>query len=231
MTPGAGPPPKRESLRIALECHTCLEWLTPSVDAMRARWPQVDIEVVTGHPSDPVSLLHEQVADAHVANAHVADIALVDHLEPEPHTEFFNLFRYRLMAILANDHPLAQKKVLEAEDFRDAELVTYPIQEDALNIVRKLLKPAGIPYTRRTMALTLAIVMRVSTSRGIAVLPRWVVEPYLQRKDVTARPITAQGLIADVWAATRTEDCDKPCLVDFMALIRATSATHLADIV
>jgi LysR family transcriptional regulator, regulator for metE and metH len=221
MTPDFGQQPKRESLRIALECHTCLEWLLPSIDAFRARWPQLDIDVVTGHQSDPVSLLH----------AHLADIALVDHLEPEADTEFFNLFRYRLMAILANDHPLAQKKVLEAEDFRDAELVTYPIPEHALNIVRKLLKPAGIPYTRRQLALTLAIVMRVSTSRGIAVLPRWVVESYLQRKDVTARPITAQGLVADVWAATRTEDCDKPCLLDFMALIRATSATHLADIV
>ncbi|OWT75899.1 MULTISPECIES: LysR substrate-binding domain-containing protein [unclassified Achromobacter] len=210
-----------DTLRIALECHTCFEWLMPAADAFRARWPDVEVDLVTGYQSDPVALLHEGRAD----------IALVNNLEPQPGTEFFHLLRYRLMAILANDHPLAQKKVLEAEDFRDAMLVTYPIPEDALTIVRQVLKPAAIPFTRRTMALTLAIVMLVSGSRGIAVLPRWVVQTYLQRKYVSARPITEPGLTAEVWAATRTEDCDKPHLLAFMTLVRETSTTHLADIV
>jgi len=211
----------RGTLRIALECHTCFEWLMPAVDAFRARWPDIEVDLVAGYQSDPVALLHEGRAD----------IALVNCLEPQASTEFFHLLRYRLVAILANDHPLAQKKVLEAEDFRDATLVTYPMPEDALTIVRHVLKPAGIPFTRRTMALTVAIVMLVSSSRGIAVLPRSVVQTYLRRKYVSARPITEPGLTAEVWAATRTEDCDKPYLLEFMTLVRETSAAHLADMV
>jgi len=211
----------RGTLRIALECHTCFEWLMPAVDAFRARWPEVDVDLVAGYQSDPVALLHEGRAD----------IALVNSLEPQTATEFYHLFRYRLVAILANDHPLAQKDVLQAEDFRDATLVTYPMPEDALSIVRHVLKPAGIPYTRRTMALTVAIVMLVAGSRGIAVLPRWIVQTYLQRNYVSARPITEPGLTAEVWAATRTEDCEKVYLQEFMTLIRETSAAHLADVV
>ncbi|WP_268605411.1 LysR substrate-binding domain-containing protein, partial [Escherichia coli] len=95
-----------------------------------------------------------------------------------------------LMAVLANDHPLAQKKVLEVQDFADVTLITYPVPDESLDIIRQLLKPAGIAPKRRTTELTVAILMLVATSRGIAVLPRWAVQTYLQRQYVTARPIT-----------------------------------------
>ncbi|WMD19708.1 LysR substrate-binding domain-containing protein [Achromobacter seleniivolatilans] len=209
------------TLRIALECHTCFDWLMPAVDAFRARWPEVEVDLVSGYQSDPVALLHKDRAD----------VALVSCQEPEAGIDFHHLFRYRLMALVANDHPLAQKSVLQAADFIDETLITYPVSDDALDIIRQLLKPAGIVPKRRTTELTVAILMLVATSRGIAVLPRWAVQSYLQRQYVTARPITEAGLIADVWAATRAPDSAKEYLVDFVSLIRETSAATLTDIV
>ncbi|CAB3847509.1 HTH-type transcriptional regulator MetR [Achromobacter aegrifaciens] len=209
------------TLRIALECHTCFDWLMPAVDAFRARWPEVEVDLVSGYQADPVALLHKERAD----------VALVSCQEPENGVDFHHLFKYRLMAVVANDHPLAQKKILQAEDFAGETLITYPVPDESLDIIRQLLAPAGINPKRRTTELTVAILMLVATSRGIAVLPRWAIQSYLQRQYVSARPITDAGLTAEVWAAMRASESTKPYLVEFVSLIRDTSAATLTDVV
>lgn len=208
------------TLRIAIECHTCFDWLMPAVDAFRARWPEVEVDLVSGYHADPVGLLHQGEAD----------LAMVSCREPEAGVDFHHLFRSRLVALVANDHALASKEYLEAEDFREETLITYPVEESMLDILQLLLKPAGVNPSRRTTELTVAILMLVATRRGIAVLPRWAVQNYLQRQYVTARPITREGLFAEIWAATLTTDSSKPYIVEFIELIKATSAATLMDI-
>lgn len=50
-------------LRIAVECHTCFDWLMPAMDAFRHRWPEVRLDIVSGFHADPVGLLHQDRAD------------------------------------------------------------------------------------------------------------------------------------------------------------------------
>ena len=209
------------TLRIAVECHTCFDWLMPAVDAFRARWPEVEVDLVSGYHDDPVGLLHQ----------HTADLALVSCSEKdEEGVDFHPLFRYPLVALVANDHRLGQSEYLVAEDFRDETLVTYPVEEEALDIVRSLLRPAGIKPVRRTAELTVAILMLVAARRGIAVLPRWAVQTYLQRQYVTARPITPEGLVSDIWAATLLAESGKPYVVEFISLLRETTAAAIPDV-
>lgn len=209
------------TLRIAVECHTCFDWLMPAVDAFRARWPEVEVDLVSGYHDDPVGLLHQRTAD----------LALVSCSEKdEEGVDFHPLFRYPLVALVANDHRLAHSEYLVAEDFRDETLVTYPVEEDALDVVRSLLRPAGIKPVRRTAELTVAILMLVAARRGIAVLPRWAVQTYLQRQYVTAKPITREGLISDIWAATLPAESEKPYVVEFVSLLRETTAAAIPDV-
>ena len=49
----------RGELRIALECHTCFDWLMPVMDEFRRRWPEVEVDLVAGFHSDPMGLLAE----------------------------------------------------------------------------------------------------------------------------------------------------------------------------
>jgi LysR family transcriptional regulator for metE and metH len=209
------------TMRIVIECHTCFDWLMPAVDAFRARWPEVEIDLVSGYHDDPIGLLHQGRAD----------LALVSCAErDEPGVDFHGLFRYPMVALVANDHELAQKDFLVAEDFLEQVLVTYPIEEDALDIVKTVLRPAGIKVTRRTTELTIAILMLVAARRGIAVLPRWAVQSYLQRQYVTAKPITQHGLISDIWAATLPSESGKPYVVEFLSLLRETTAAAIPDV-
>ena len=47
------------TLRIALECHTCFDWLMPVMDAFRQRWPEVEMDLVSGFHTDPLALLKD----------------------------------------------------------------------------------------------------------------------------------------------------------------------------
>ena len=50
-------------LRIAVECHTCFEWLMPAMDVFRDHWPEVEMDLVSGFHSNPLGLLHENRAE------------------------------------------------------------------------------------------------------------------------------------------------------------------------
>src|SRR5690606_423185 len=46
--------PTGGSLRIALECHTCFDWLMPIMDTFREHWPEVELDLVSGFHADPI---------------------------------------------------------------------------------------------------------------------------------------------------------------------------------
>ncbi|TJZ68625.1 LysR family transcriptional regulator [Chitiniphilus eburneus] len=208
-------------LRIAVECHTCFDWLMPAMDSFRERWPEVELDIVSGFHADPVGLIFEDRAD----------LAIVSERDPEARIAHFPLFSFDMVALVAKDHPLADKPMLEATDFADETLITYPVPDDMLDLMRKLLKPAGINPRRRTSELTVAILQLVASRRGIAALPHWSVQHYLDRGYVVAKPITATGLQAELHAAVPLERADTAYLREFIAIVREVSVANLPGIV
>ncbi|KIE90578.1 putative HTH-type transcriptional regulator MetR [Actinobacillus pleuropneumoniae] len=158
-------------LRIAVECHTCFDWLMPAMDTFRQSWPLVELDIVSGFHTDTVGLLL----------THRADWAVVAEAEETEGIIYRPLFSYEMVGICAKDHPLADKDIWQAEDFIDETWITYPVPDDMLDLLRKVLRPAGIMPIRRTSELTIAIIQLVASKRGIATLPYWAVKPYLDR--------------------------------------------------
>jgi LysR family transcriptional regulator for metE and metH len=208
-------------LRIAVECHTCFDWLMPAMDQFRHHWPEVELDIVSGFHADPVQLLYEDRAD----------IAIVSEIEPQPELSHLPLFSYDMVALLATDHALASKPYLDAADFADETLITYPVPDEMLDLLRKVLKPAGINPKRRPTELTVAMLQLVASRRGIAALPRWSVQGYLDRGYVLAKPITAQGLKSELYAAMHADRQQAAYLVDFVDTMRTVSVQNLADVV
>lgn len=205
-------------LRIAVECHTCFDWLMPAMDAFRSRWPEVEMDIVSGFHADPVGLLHQDRADLAIVSEVDADEAGVD---------YHALFGFEIRALLANGHPLADKPWLSAQDFADQTLITYPVPDEMLDIVRQVLQPAGIQPPRRTTELTVAMLQLVASGRGVAALPLWAVQSYLDRGYVTARPIGPQGLAGQLHAACVPALSGRPYLRDFVGVVRETSFVSL----
>ena len=112
---------------------------------------------------------------------HRADLAIVSEAEPLNGISYRPLFAYEMVGICAEDHPLADKDVWEAEDFIDETLITYPVPDEMLDLPKKVLLPKGINPPRRHSELTIAIIQLVASKRGIAALPYWTVMPYLEK--------------------------------------------------
>ncbi|MBX9868267.1 MAG: LysR family transcriptional regulator [Burkholderiaceae bacterium] len=207
-------------LRIAVECHTCFDWLMPAMDLFRSRWAEVELDIVSGFQADPIGLLHE----------HRADVAIVSEVDQDEQVDFHPLFSFEIVALLAKDHPLANKAYLEAADFASDTLITYPVPDDMLDVVRQVMKPAGIDAPRRTTELTVAMLQLVASRRGIATLPIWAVQNYLNRDYVLAKPITQRGLTGRLYLACLPEISSKPYLSDFVVGTRESCYLNLQSI-
>jgi LysR family transcriptional regulator, regulator for metE and metH len=125
------------------------------------------------------------------------------------------LFRFEILAVLAPDHPLRGKRILQAPDFANLTLITYPVPEARIDLIFNVVKPAGIHPQRRTAELTGAILQLVASRRGIAALPSWGIQNYVDHDYVIARRIGAHGLWSDLYASTLTETASRPYLQRF----------------
>lgn len=204
-------------LRVAVECHTCFDWLMPAMDIFRPLWPKVELDIVSGFHADPVALLL----------THRADLAIVSEVEEQAGVHYLPLFSYEMVGICAKDHPLAQKDIWEADDFQDETLITYPVPDDMLDLVRKVLRPAGINPARRHSELTIAIIQLVASRRGVAALPYWTVMPYLEKGYVVAKQIGGTRLTSELYAAIRESAHDKTYLTDFTRIVQEQGFANL----
>jgi LysR family transcriptional regulator, regulator for metE and metH len=211
---------KAGQLRIAVECHSCFDWLMPSMDAFREGWPEVEMDLVSGFQPDPVGLLAEDIAD----------LVIVSHVKPRPGVVHHPLFRYEVLALVARNHPYTNKAYLTARDFARETLVTYPIPDDRIDVIREVLKPANVDPPRRKTELTVAILQLVASHRAIAAMPGWAVQPFLDRDYVASRPIRKTGLFANLYAATTEEKSKSAYMTEFLDTMRRISFSSLKKI-
>lgn len=65
-------------LRIVVECHTCFDWLMPAMDAFRNRWPEIELDIVSGFHPDPIALVLQKRAE----------VAIVSEQDPDETVDY-----------------------------------------------------------------------------------------------------------------------------------------------
>ena len=198
-------------LHIAIECHACFDWLFPVLEAFRHRWPEVDVDIRPGLAFGALPALARE------------DVDLVVSSDPEdlPDIRFVPLFDYQPRFVASSGHPLAAKPWIEAEDFRDELLITYPVDRGRLDVFTQLLTPARVePRAIRQVELTAVILMLVAAGRGVAVLPDWVLREVRSSTDYVTRPLTERGLTRRLFAAVRASDAGLPYMAHVLGLMR-----------
>src|SRR4030081_974305 len=208
-------------LRVVVQCHNCFDWLMPAMDAYRSLWPEVELDIISGFVVDPLPLLDR--GDAELAIIH-------DSQEAQPNVVFSPLFRDESVALMSPRHRLAAKPWLEAVDFASETLITYPVPDEMLDVMKHCLTPATINPKRRTAELTVAILQLAASRGGLAALPSWTVGNYIERGYVVSRPIGASGLRCELFAATSRSAADAAYIREFVALTRTLSLTQLAGV-
>ncbi len=197
-------------IRLTTKCNTAYHWLPSVLPKFKRSYPGIEFTIVPscGHKA------MESVIDGEV------DIALT-YEEPDPElVDIEPLFEDEQVLIVAPDHPLAEKKFVNAADFADLDLLLYTNEPYRSIIFTRVLSPAGvIPRRVSEVPITEGIVALVAAGVGSAVVTRWSVAPDIRAGRVVPIRITELGLRRQWNALTLKQRVKPQHLIDFIALL------------
>ena len=208
--------PHQATLRIAIECHSCIQWLTPALDNFRKSWPQVVMDFKSGVTFDPQPALQQGELD----------VVLTSDILPRSGLHYTPMFDFEVRLVLAPDHPLAQVEHITPEELAQEVLLIYPVQRQRLDIWRHFLQPAGVSPALKSVDNTLLLIQMVSAHMGIAALPHWVVESFENQGLIVTKTL-GEGLWSRLYAAVRDGEQRQPVLEAFIRFARQHACEHL----
>lgn len=202
---------ERGTLRIGMECHPCYQWLLKVVSPYLAAWPDVDVDVKQKFQFGGIGALF----------GYEIDLLVTPDPLHKPGLKFEPVFDYEQVLVVASGHKLGQVKYVKPEQLTDEVLITYPVATDRLDIYNQFLLPAGItPKRHKTIETTDIMMQMVASSRGVAALPRWLVQEYASKMDVVPVRLGADGIAKQIFLGARETDLETDYLQAFIALAR-----------
>ncbi|MBB3061873.1 LysR family transcriptional regulator [Microbulbifer rhizosphaerae] len=209
-------------LNIAIECHSCYQWLMPTLDHYRDNWPEVELDLSSGFHFAPLPALVR------------GDLDLVVTSNPDPELKGIHyqpLFSFEMCLAVSRKHPLAEKSWVAPQDLAGEVQITYPVERERLDIFQHFLDPAGVePAEIRTAELTVMMVQLAASGRGVCALPNWALHEYLQKGFIAQLRLGEKGLWSTLYAAVREEMLEQAFLEDFLHTARETSFADLKGI-
>lgn len=208
-------------LHLAIECHSCYQWLMPSLDEFRSAWPEVELDLASGFSFAPLPALERGDLDLVVTS----DPVQISGISYVP------LFGYEAMLAIDNHSALREKPFIEPIDLIGQTLITYPVERDRLDIFTRFLDPADIePAQVRTSELTVMMMQLVASGRGVCCLPNWALHEYSSRGYVTAKRLGDKGLHATLYVAIRSDMLEVPFVSDFLLTAKDISFATLEGV-
>ncbi|PIE25101.1 MAG: LysR family transcriptional regulator [Neptuniibacter caesariensis] len=208
-------------LNLCIECHSCFDWLMPTIDHFRQNWPEVELDLSSGFSFQPLPALAR------------GDLDLVITSDPEPRNGivYIPLFTYESRLAISKQHRLLARRFIHPEDLAQETLITYPVEHNRLDIFNHFLDEAGIePAATRTAELTVMILQLVASGRGVAALPSWALHEYIQRDYIVSKPLGEKGVWCTLHAAVREDQKDAEFMLDFINTAKDVSFRNLTGI-
>lgn len=194
-----------------MECHPCYQWLLKIVSPYLAAWPAVDVDVKQKFQFGGIGALFGYEIDVLVT----PDPLYKTGLRFEP------VFDYEQVLVVGPQHPLRLADFVQPRQLSDETLITYPVAIDRLDIYTQFLTPAGIsPKRHKPIETTDIMLQMVASGRGVAALPRWLVEEYAAKLDVTPVKLGRRGVAKQIFLGIREVDADVDYLRAFVDLAR-----------
>lgn len=203
---------QRGTLRIGMECHPCYQWLLKVVAPYLERWRQVDVDVKQKFQFGGLGALLGYDIDV---------LVTPDPLQ-RPGLVFTPVHDYEQVLVVSRGHPLAGREWVVPEDLADETLITYPVDIERLDIFNQFLLPAGImPRRHKTIETTDILLQMVAANRGVAALPRWLVQEYAHRMPLVPVRLGQAGLDKQIFLGVREAELDVDYLAAFLDMASA----------
>lgn len=204
---------QRGMLRIGMECHPCYQWLLKIVSPYLQAWPGVDVDVKQKFQFGGIGALLNYEVDVLVTPDPVYEAGLV--FEP--------VFDYEQVLVVGSAHALARLPYAEPSQVAEETLITYPVGIERLDIYSQFLLPAKCrPKRHKTIETTDIMLQMVAAGRGVAALPRWLVEEHADKMPIQAVRLGKKGIAKQIFLGVREQDVDTDYLAAFLTMAGST---------
>lgn len=178
-------------IRLCTQCYTSYHWLAGFLREFQLIYPKVDIKVeMEAATQDAVKHLLTNTIDVAIT-------------EGDSNPKFLHtpLFQDEFVAIVSPNHPWVGRDWVELGDFAGQSYIMYNIPDEESENYRMIFKNCR-PAKVYKITLTEAILEMVKAGLGVAVMPTWVVRPYVQSGQLHTVPITEKRILRTWYAAT-----------------------------
>ncbi len=202
---------ERGSLRIGMECHPCYQWLLKIVSPYLSTWPDVDVDVKQKFQFGGIGALF----------GYEIDLLVTPDPLYKPGLTFEPVFDYEQVLVVAKNHPLAKVDHAVPQDLNKEILISYPVDVERLDIYNQFLLPAGIaPRRHKAIETTDIMLQMVASGRGVAALPRWLVEEYAEKLDIVPVRLGKRGIAKQIFLGARETETAIDYVQAFIELAR-----------
>jgi LysR family transcriptional regulator for metE and metH len=202
---------ERGTLRIGMECHPCYQWLLKVVAPYLARWPDVEVDVKQKFQFGGIGALF----------GYEIDLLVTPDPLYKPGLRYEPVFDYEQVLVVSRAHPLANVSHVRPAHLVNEVLITYPVDIERLDIYNQFLMPAGItPSRHKTIETTDIMLQMVASGRGVAALPRWLVEEYAGKMDVVPVRLGRHGIAKQIFLGVRETEVEIDYLKAFIEQAR-----------
>lgn len=200
---------ERGTLRIGMECHPCYQWLQKITAPYLREWPSVDLDVKQAFQFGGVGALF----------AHDIDLLVTPDPYHKKGLSFEPVFDYEQVLVVGPEHPLKDANYIIPRQLGDEVLFTYPVSPDRLDIYTHFLTPSGMTVRRQKVVETTDMMLQlVSCGRGVAALPRWLVEEHADKYPIFPVRLGKKGVAKQIFLGIRQEDGDTDYLKAFLQM-------------
>ncbi|WP_298853142.1 LysR family transcriptional regulator [uncultured Ruegeria sp.] len=187
-------------VRLSVEAYSNYRWLPSFIKFMKSHTDGIDIQIMAGARSDPLTGLLNRHLDIAITSGNVSQAGL----------KTMKLFEDPLLYIMPPTHRLAGREYVEGTDVAGEPFITYtkvpePDREFAL-----LYRPTdSYPKWAATVELPEAIVELVASDLGTSVLSSWAVQSALKEGRIVGASVTKDGISVPWHAVLRSEDVEE----------------------
>jgi len=136
---------------------------------------------------------------------------------------FQPVFDYEQVLVVSKSHQLAQQDFVQPDDLQHETLISYPVAIDRLDIYSEFLIPANIrPKQHKKIETTDIMLQMVAANRGVAALPKWLVQDVYSHFDLHCVRIGKQGIHKQIHLGVREADISIPFMKGFLELAAKT---------
>ena len=201
---------KKGLLQIGMECYPCYQWIIGVIDPFMKTYKDVDVDIKQHFQFGGVAALLNHEIDLLVT----PDPFLHDDLIFKP------AFDYELVLVTGkNVLSIEENNYVKPNQLVNQTLISYPVPIDRLDIYNQFFTPENIkPKDHKSIESTELILQMVANHRGVAALPKWLIERYQKNLELECFRLGKKGIHKSIHIGFRKDDFSIDYIADFLRI-------------